>query len=121
VQEYEQGSSHPYSFLLPHERLWANYVAYRQATHGTSATAKLQANYGPEGVRALAASLVDFAIAWLIAITAILRLWRMAGDIDPLTLGLLVVVASLAILTWLRCFQVWKLGRAWRNGRPYQK
>jgi hypothetical protein len=109
--------------LLPHERWWANFVQVRQQTRSTPAVAKLQGNFGPEGMRLLCASQLDLLLAVCVGLGTFLLypLWNAVGVLDAALLFGSVVAWVASILAAVRIVQCVKQGREWRGGRPYQR
>jgi hypothetical protein len=105
------------------ERWAAAYIVDRQRTHRTPAIILLEQNYGPAGIRLMAAALLTGLAGAIIACTGIVVLLA-SNDHGALVgvgyglLGLAIVMEAPSIV---RAAQGVRAGRRFRGPRPFVK
>lgn len=109
--------------LLPHERLAVTWMLERQQTHRTTAIVCDERNYGPEGVILMGAALSSAVPGAMIVILGMVIMFASFNHNPVLAIAHVVMIIGvvLVVLPMLRILQASSEGRAFRNGRPFDK
>jgi hypothetical protein len=111
-------------YLLPHERWFANRGGLSpQNPPKTRAAMRIVQNYGPEGPRFIAASVADQVPGGFVGfVGGLLRGLSPGGVGWVVTSSCLIGIGLAAVMLGLaRVFQLVRIGRAFRDGRPYTR
>ena len=114
-------SAAPGHRLLPHERWFASFILERQRTHRTPDIARIEQNYGPEGIALGAASMATLTPGVLIVGVGTVLVLISGGGGSLLTLGYKLdsLGVILILLGSIRLVQGIRAGRAFRGGPPF--
>jgi hypothetical protein len=107
--------------LLPHERRFADWMLRRQQTHRTASVAKMEANYGEDGMVLLGAALSSAFPASVVACGGIVLLFLSRDEraLGPAAYTFMVLGAGAVLLSMIRTFQAARAGRLFRGDRPF--
>lgn len=110
----------PGHHLLPHERWFASSILERQRTPDIL---RMEQNYGPEGIALWAAAMSTELPGALMVLSGIAFMLASGGGGILPTLGYSLngLGGILCILGLIRAFQGVRAGRAFRDGRPFER
>jgi hypothetical protein len=101
--------------LTPPERWFASWALKRQATHRNPTVARLETDYGPQGIAVMAAGFALFFVGWIIVMTGIGFLIASSGR-DAFSYYLIYAGVVFEIAVVLRCVQGTRVARRHRVG-----
>jgi len=110
-------------YLLPYERRAAERMLDKVLTRRAPYALRFEYNYGPEGIRPVAAARANWARSQISFYIAVIGL--VVSDLANTTVGYfisaVVALPGIALLPlWLlRSMQTARVGRAHRGGQPY--